>query len=75
MPLLPGKSKKAIGANIDELISMGHPRKQAVAIALDNAGVDTKFSSDNVKGSGKVGSPQNLKDKGAWKWPPFRGKP
>ena len=37
MPLIKGKSKKAIGANISELIRSGRERRQAVAIALDTA--------------------------------------
>ena len=32
MPLKPGK--KYIGYNIKELVEHGHPRKQAIAIAL-----------------------------------------
>ena len=35
MPL-PG-GKKNIGKNIKELVSTGRPKKQAIAIALDNA--------------------------------------
>lgn len=37
MPLLEGKSQKTIGANIREMISAGHPQKQAVAAALNQA--------------------------------------
>lgn len=37
MPLVKGKSKKVVSANIGELIKSGRPRKQAVAIALDTA--------------------------------------
>ncbi len=33
MPLKPGKSKRAISANIAELRRSGRPAKQAVAIA------------------------------------------
>lgn len=35
MPLLPGK--KNIGKNIKEEVSVGKPKKQAIAIALDVA--------------------------------------
>ena len=42
MPLKKGKSKKIISANIRELIMSGYPQKQAVAIALDEAGVSNK---------------------------------
>ena len=37
MPLLPGK--KNIGHNIKEMQESGHPRVQAVAAALREAGV------------------------------------
>jgi hypothetical protein len=37
MPLIKGSSKKAISANIGELVGSGRPQKQAVAIALDTA--------------------------------------
>jgi len=38
MPLEKGKSKKVFRANIRELVKSGRPPKQAVAIALKNAG-------------------------------------
>ena len=38
MPLKKGKSDKVVGANIAELIRAGHPNKQAIAIAMKEAG-------------------------------------
>lgn len=37
MPLKKGKGKKVISGNIREMVRSGHPRKQAVAAALDQA--------------------------------------
>lgn len=42
MPLLPGRSRRVIQANIAELIRSGRPRDQAVAIAYDKAGLSRK---------------------------------
>lgn len=42
MPLKKGKSKKVLGENIAELIRSGKPKKQAVAIAYNNAGLSKK---------------------------------
>lgn len=37
MPLIKGKSQKAISANIKTEMAAGKPQRQAVAIALDTA--------------------------------------
>lgn len=42
MPLVPGKSDKAVSANISELVHSGRPQKEAVAIALSKAGRNRK---------------------------------
>ena len=43
MPLKKGKSKKAVSANIRELVKSGRPRKQAIAISLDKAGLSRRL--------------------------------
>lgn len=48
MPLKKGYSAKTVGHNIKELVKAGHPRKQAVAIAL----------SEKKKALKKAGKPR-----------------
>ena len=38
MPLKPGNSRATISSNISELVHSGRPQRQAIAIALHNAG-------------------------------------
>jgi len=37
MPLVKGKSKQTISHNVKEMIQSGHPKRQAVAAALNTA--------------------------------------
>jgi len=37
MPLKKGKSRKVVSKNIREMVRSGHPQKQAVAAALNQA--------------------------------------
>ena len=38
MPLHPGSSAKVISRNIEEMVAAGHPRVQAIAAAMREAG-------------------------------------
>jgi hypothetical protein len=42
MPLKKGRSKKAVGQNIRELVKSGRSQKQATAIAMRKAGKTRK---------------------------------
>ena len=42
MPLKKGRSRKVVSENISELMHSGRPQKQAVAIAMDKAGLSRK---------------------------------
>lgn len=46
MPLKKGKSSAVVSSNIRELVASGRPQKQAVAIAMKEAGKDRR---GNVK--------------------------
>ena len=42
MPLVAGSSKAAISKNISEMVKSGHPKKVAVAAAMNKAGKKRK---------------------------------
>ncbi len=62
MPLTPGSSKSVVSGNISELIHSGRPQKQAVAIALNNAGKGHRqgFAMGGAPMMGGLGSLQGL---------------
>lgn len=49
MPLKKGKSKKVISENIRELMHSGRPQKQAVAIAMSEAGMRRKMMNKHMR--------------------------
>ena len=49
MPLKKGKSKKVISENISELVHSGRPQRQAVAIAMNEAGLSRTKARANAR--------------------------
>ena len=52
-PLKKGSSKKAISSNISELVHSGRPQRQAIAIAMSEAGRSRKKKKGYGIGGGK----------------------
>lgn len=56
MPLMKGSSKKAVSHNIAKEMDAGRPQKQAIAIAMSEAGLSKKKGKKGKKGSGALSS-------------------
>ncbi len=53
MPLEKGKSEKVIGMNISEMEKSGHPKAQAIAASLKEAGKSKEKKGGAKKGKSK----------------------
>ena len=53
MPLKKGKSKKAVSDNISELMHSGYGQRQAIAIAMSEAGMSKKKKTTKKKSKKK----------------------
>jgi hypothetical protein len=54
---MPGKSREAVSRNIGELVRSGRPQKQAIAIAMSEAGLSRvkKLAKKRKKKSSQQG--------------------
>lgn len=59
LPLREGNSKSIISANIRDLFTAGYPFREAVKIALDQAGISTKISDYSFDGKKVVKTKKN----------------
>ena len=50
MPLVKGRSKRVVSANVSKLVHEGRPQKQAVAIALSTARKTGRSGGKRKKG-------------------------
>ena len=57
MPLKPGSSQETISENIAEMRRSGHPEKQDVAAAMNNAGKDRRDEMTNNDTSNDMTTP------------------
>lgn len=75
MPLKIGKSREVIGTNISKLRGEGYKPLQAVAIALDKAGVNKRKKTKATfsrKRSRKKKTKENLYKKYSYPYPPIK---
>ena len=74
MPLVKGKSKKVISSNISELRHSGRPEKQAIAIAMSEAGKSRKSTKGESKMKEKKMDKKMPKKKDSMKMPKGKGE-